>query len=309
MISRAWVTRFTTSLTIVASVVILIPFYTLLHEFVGNEDTSQDVNVETTAVSLDRTSDSQYIQPSPADGGTLASEEKRLVRMFTEIQATCNHIQLPGQPKKTPTKEREELRGTSYVCIEGKKGLKKQDCLVYAFGIMHREWFKFPELVEKEFGCNVYVFDPALDFIDHYYSKKIRFSNARLSDIDQQAQYRVAGEKGWKYRKFLTLIKENHFTDKLIDVVRLDVTLDLWRGVSTMLKDGSLRTFVKQLTFEYDLNRKNATEIRQMFGIAQWLKRQGFLLVHSQPTKLSGKSYALTYVNNRINFACSEKVV
>ena len=85
-----------------------------------------------------------------------------------------------------------------------------------------------------------------------------------------------------------------------IDHMRLDITLDLWKGMSTMLNDGSLLTFVKQLSFEYDLNRKNATQVREMFAITRWLNRQGFLLAHSQPTKLSGKSYALLYVNTKM---------
>lgn len=67
-----------------------------------------------------------------------------------------------------------------------------------------------------------------------------------------------------------------------------------------MLSDGSLSSFAKQLTMEYNLANKNTTEVREMFGIAQWLKRQGFRLVHSQATKTSTTSYAATYVNDRI---------
>lgn len=65
--------------------------------------------------------------------------------------------------------------------------------------------------MHKDFGCLVHSFDPALDHIDHYYTKELRFFNARLSYKDQQAQYRVPGPPGWKYRRFLTLIKELHF--------------------------------------------------------------------------------------------------
>lgn len=79
--------------------------------------------------------------------------------------------------------------------------------------------------------------------------------------------------------------------------MRLDITLDLWPGMSSMLGDGSLLTYVKQLSLEYDLNRKNATELREMFTITQWLKKQGFLLAHVQPTLLSGESHSLLFVN------------
>ena len=51
---------------------------------------------------------------------------------------------------------------------------------------------------------------------------------------------------------------------------------------------------------EYNMANKNITEIRQMFGIAQWLNRQGFELVHSQATTTSPASYAVTYVNSKI---------
>ena len=67
-----------------------------------------------------------------------------------------------------------------------------------------------------------------------------------------------------------------------------------------MLSDGSLYSFVKQLTMEYNMANKNITEIRQMFGIAQWLNRQGFELVHSQATTTSPTSYAVIYVNSKI---------
>ena len=67
-----------------------------------------------------------------------------------------------------------------------------------------------------------------------------------------------------------------------------------------MLKDGSLLTYVKQLSLEYDLNKKDAPRIREMFIITQWLNKQGFLLAHSQPTKLSGKSYFVLYLNTKM---------
>ena len=81
--------------------------------------------------------------------------------------------------------------------------------------------------------------------------------------------------------------------------MRLDITLDLWPAMSTMLQDGSLLTYVKQLSFEYDLNKKSAADLREMYTITQWLRKQGFLLVHSQPTKLSGKSYFVLYLNTK----------
>ena len=86
-----------------------------------------------------------------------------------------------------------------------------------------------------------------------------------------------------------------------IDHLRLDVTLDLWPGMSTMLQDGSLLTYVKQLSLEYNLNNKNVTQNREMYTITQWLNKQGFLVAHSQPTKLSGKSYFVLYVNTKID--------
>jgi hypothetical protein len=70
--------------------------------------------------------------------------------------------------------------------------------------------------------------------------------------------------------------------------------------MSTMLKDGSLVTYVKQLSIEYDLNKKNAEKVREMFAITQWLNKQGFRLAHSQRTKLSGKSFSVLYVNTHL---------
>ena len=90
--------------------------------------------------------------------------------------------------------------------------------LLYFYPSINHRWSRFPDLVEKHLGCRVHVFDPAVDYIDHYYTKNVRFFNARLSDIDQQAQYTVAGEKGWKHRRFVTLIKDFHFINVSSDL-------------------------------------------------------------------------------------------
>ena len=73
-----------------------------------------------------------------------------------------------------------------------------------------------------------------------------------------------------------------------------------------MLRDGSLLTYVKQLSFEYDLNKKDVQKIREMFTITQWLNKQGFLLAHRQPTKLSGKSYSVLYLNTKMGMRRKE---
>ena len=71
----------------------------------------------------------------------------------------------------------------------------------------------FPELVEKHLGCQVYIFEPAVDYIDHYHTRNVRFIPAKLSDIDQPTQHDIRGEKGWRQRRFRTLVKELHFTN------------------------------------------------------------------------------------------------
>ena len=38
----------------------------------------------------------------------------------------------------------------------------------------------------------------------------MRFVDAKLSDTDKEAQYE--GAEGWRYRRFLTLVKELHYT-------------------------------------------------------------------------------------------------
>lgn len=82
--------------------------------------------------------------------------------------------------------------------------------ILFHFLSVKHAWERFPEAVEKDFGCRVYGFDPALDYIDHYYTKNILFFNAALDDKDQQAHY---NPPAWKHRKFITLIKEMHFDD------------------------------------------------------------------------------------------------
>ena len=66
--------------------------------------------------------------------GSRNREEERLIRALTTIQTKCDRLELPGKRKQMLTTDREDLRWKSYVCVEGKIGLKKYDCLIYSFG-------------------------------------------------------------------------------------------------------------------------------------------------------------------------------
>ncbi|XP_028400927.1 uncharacterized protein LOC114524022 [Dendronephthya gigantea] len=300
--SNSLVTLLNAALAVFVAVMFFIPVYIAFSGL--HESADEDFSPETIVLTPEETHtclDPPYVSPTN-DRPNNQEEEQRLIAALTNLQTKCDHLVLPGTPNHALSTDHEDLRWNSYVCIGGKTGLTKNNCLIYSFGIKHL-WEKFPSKVEMDLGCQVFGFDPGLDYIDHYRTAKVRFFNARLYDKDQQAQYRISGPPGWKYRTFLTLIKELHFSDEPIDHVRLDITADLWQGISTMLKDGSLLTYAKQLSFEYDLNKKNVTQNREIFTITQWLNKQGFLLAHSQPTKLSGKSYSVVYVNTKMNDA------
>lgn len=76
----------------------------------------------------------EYIEPSPADGGTLSHEVERFIRHINDIETECASVQLLGHPSKKRSEEPQDLRANSYVCLGGRHGLHRQDCLVYSFG-------------------------------------------------------------------------------------------------------------------------------------------------------------------------------
>ena len=96
--------------------------------YLEDDPTVNESELETSHTCLDPPS------ISPAEDGSKKSEEERLERTLTNVQTTCKRVALPGQPNHAPTTEREDLRWKSYVCVGGKVGLTKHDCMVYSFG-------------------------------------------------------------------------------------------------------------------------------------------------------------------------------
>ena len=76
----------------------------------------------------------QYIEPAPADGGTLSGEKERFERYLNEIQTRCERVELLGKPKMENTQKSQNLNANSYICLGGKMGLQRRNCLVYSFG-------------------------------------------------------------------------------------------------------------------------------------------------------------------------------
>ena len=76
----------------------------------------------------------QYIEPAPADGGTLSGEKERFERYLNEIQTRCERVESLGKPKTENAQKSQDLNANSYICLGGKMGLQRRNCLVIPRG-------------------------------------------------------------------------------------------------------------------------------------------------------------------------------
>lgn len=84
-----------------------------------------------------------------------------------------------------------------------------------------------------------------------------------------------------------------------IDILKMDIESDEWKCLRHMLKDGTLKSHVRQLNVEYHIS--NTTEaLRQSYDIVKWLEKDGFKIFHSRKNPHCRKCWELSYVNSNL---------
>lgn len=128
------------------------------------------------------------------------------------------------------------------VCIDPEVAPDPDECLVYSFGI-NNEW-SFDEEI-RNYGCEVFSFDPSMGVDHHDHGPGIHFYNWGLGDKEETSV------KGWTIRSLSSIY--NNLTarhgKRIIDYLKIDVESAEWKALPQMMASGMLSN-VRQLGIE-----------------------------------------------------------
>ncbi|XP_046379299.2 probable methyltransferase-like protein 24 isoform X2 [Haliotis rufescens] len=167
------------------------------------------------------------------------------------------------------------------VCVDGHYKLKKDNCIVYSFGIDND--FSFDDDVADTFGCEVHAFDPSMNKDDHLRGKLINFHNLGLADINGN------GKRSWPMKTLPVIRQDNGHAEKEIDYVKIDIEDSEWGALRYAFKTDALKG-IKQLSLEF-----------HMFGkeeVSRYIARLNVL------RELYNQGYRIFWTTNNVVSAC-----
>ena len=127
------------------------------------------------------------------------------------------------------------------VCHD-RKYRPKPPCLIYSFGI-NNDW-SFDEQVSKTYGCNVYAFDPSIGLPNHQHSSRVWFYNIGIGGRNH------ISPQNWTLMTLDSIVNTLHHTERIIDIVKMDVEGAEWDSIQQMVDSGILKR-VRQLYLEF----------------------------------------------------------
>jgi len=80
----------------------------------------------------------------------------------------------------------------------------------------------------------------------------------------------------------------------------MDIESDEWKCLPQMLKDGSLRRYVRQLNVELHLITDNPVSIRHYYNIVRWLDRQGIQVSSLHQNPYCPECLEMSFINTRL---------
>lgn len=156
-------------------------------------------------------------------------------------------------------------------------------CLVYSFGSNFH--FDFEEEVSKHFKCEIHTFDPSQPIADHYIPSILTF---HLIGLDGR---NTTNKLGWK---MLTLSGIRHFlnhTNRVIDILKIDIEGSEWHSLPDMFETGVLK-YVKQLSIELHFGRSKPENWLRFWGdVAVKEQLKMIRQLHSEGFRLFNHEY------------------
>ncbi|CAH1786682.1 unnamed protein product [Owenia fusiformis] len=163
------------------------------------------------------------------------------------------------------------------ICVTPPFGLSEDNCIVYSFGI-GLDW-SFDDALAKRKRCEIYSFDPTIGKKRHKRGDYIHFFDIGLEDKN-----RKNSSKGFETKTFDTIIKENGHTNKIIDMLKVDIEGSEWAVIPNMFKTGMLHN-IKQLAMEiHTFGRNTSIEFyKRAYRAMEMLDKAGFRRYYSEP--------------------------
>ncbi|XP_071103014.1 probable methyltransferase-like protein 24 [Haliotis cracherodii] len=154
------------------------------------------------------------------------------------------------------------------VCVDGHYKLKKDNCIVYSFGIDND--FSFDDDVADTFGCEVHAFDPSMNKDDHQRGKLINFHNLGLADINGN------GKSSWPMKTLPVIRQDNGHAEKDIDYVKIDIEDSEWGALRYAFKTDALKG-IKQLSLEFHIfGKEEVSRYIARLNVLRELYNQGY---------------------------------
>ncbi|KAL3804086.1 hypothetical protein HJC23_006477, partial [Cyclotella cryptica] len=193
------------------------------------------------------------------DSSSLNPERRR--RALSDAVNTLRCLTIPGcyptircsdgkEPMKVPVRRTYEQQAFCTGDLTSQRKEPNQKCLVYSFGINdNTEW---EEKISKEFGCDVFAFDPTSIF-SNYVAPGVTFHQLGLqgAGVDVSSTHSVSYDAldPSKLRTLGEIINAMGHTGRTIDILRLDCEGCEW-GVLKQLACSSESQLVNQLMVE-----------------------------------------------------------
>jgi hypothetical protein len=152
------------------------------------------------------------------------------------------------------------MEGAWFACLDGKLGMKLNDCNILSFGINVDE--SFDEDLNSFYKCKIESFDP---FTESDRFQAIRARNADLKNavsmvvkdkwsyhkiglVGNQNEVKNAGKPGWMATLDDILVHTN-LKNEVIDLFKMDIENSEWSVLENMDMDYACKYF-KQIAFE-----------------------------------------------------------
>ncbi|CAH1779365.1 unnamed protein product, partial [Owenia fusiformis] len=204
---------------------------------------------------------------------TWQEAELLFIEFVSKKTYNCTAVEAVGSTSKSSYGE-----GIHLTCMD-KTYQPKSQCIVYSFGIANI--WNFEESLAGR-GCQVFAFDPSMNTESHKRMENLWFYNIGLGRVDSDNftprvdQY-VKESKlfTWKVRTMKSIMEMLGHTNKMIDVLKMDIEGYEFDVISSMIDDGTIKQ-MRQYVGEWHIFGDQKYDYPTKYSIAKQLWSYGF---------------------------------